>query len=117
MTSQTMLRLMSQTASTKRAVVVDGKSSAPVAYLADVPCMPIDPISFGETRDRLQSMGVDSPIALYQTVVEGDYDIVKGDDFSSGGVDYAVRDVDVWGIETAYVGTALKRLILEKVKP
>jgi hypothetical protein len=117
MTSQSMTRLLTKTASTKRAAVVSGKRGTPAAYLVGVKCMPIDPVSIGETRDRMQSQGVDAPIALYQTVCSGDYDIIKGDTFTCDSVDYYVKDVEAWGIETAYLGSAYNRLVLEKVKP
>ncbi len=112
-----MKRLLSETASTKRATVVAGKRSAPVAYLTDVKCMPIDPVSVGEVREEMIRQGVDAPIALFQTVVEDSHDIQQGDIFTCGGIDYAVRTAERWGEETAYLGSAFKRLVLEKDKP
>lgn len=112
-----MTRLLNTTVSTKRAALVSGLRGTPTTYLTGVKCMPIDPISVGETRERLASMGLDAPIALYQTVTSDDYDIVMGDILTDGGTDYGVRDTEAWGMETNYLGSAYKRLILEKVKP
>jgi len=117
MTSASMTRLLNTTVSTKRAAVVSGKRGTPVTYLTGVKCMPIDPVSVGETRERLASMGLDAPIALYQTVTSDTNDIEKGDILTSGAIDYNVRDTEAWGMETAYLGSAYKRLILEQVKP
>lgn len=118
MTSLTMKRLMSLSVSTKRATtLVSGLRGTPVTYLTGVKCMPIDPVSIGETRERLTSMELDSPIELYQTVTSGVYDIIKGDILTSGSTDYAIKDVENWGEETSYLGSTYKRLILEKVKP
>jgi len=117
MTSASMTRLLNITASTKRAALVSGKRGTPTTYLVGVKCMSIDPVSVGETRERVASMGLDAPIALYQTVTSDAYDIVMGDILTSGAIDYNVRDTEAWGMETAYLGSAYKRLILEKVKP
>lgn len=119
MTSLAMKRMMNVTASTKRAThsLSTGKRATPATYLTGVKCLPIDQIGTAETRARLQSMGIDAPIKLFQTVVSGAHDIVKGDTLTVGAVDYAIREVETWAEDTTAAGQDYLRLILEMVKP
>ena len=117
MISHSMTRMMRVEASTKRASMVSGKRSAPVEYLASIMIMPLDPIGMAESRDRLQRMGLESPIDLYQTVTSGDHDVIKGDILVVSDVDYPIRDIEPWSAELGTVGADYLRLIVEKVKP
>ncbi len=114
MTTASLLRIMNVSANTKRASVVSGKRGLPALYLTNISCMPLDPIGVSETRERVQRMGLNSPISLFQTVTEGDQDIRTGDILSVGSVDYAIRDIEDW-TNTVFADDALMRLILEKV--
>ena len=114
--SQAILRLMTVSASTKRATLTSGKRGTPTAYLASVLCMPIDPVPAGEARDHLLRMGLESPIGLYQTLTAGGQAIISGDTLTVGSQDYAIRLVESWA-ESSNLSDAYLRLILEKVKP
>lgn len=113
--SQAMRRLMTVTASTKRAAMVSGKRSTPIASIASLLCLPIDPLSSAE-RELLQRMGLGSPIGLFQTVVSGSPDIVSGDILTVGSQDYNIRGVEDWPA-SSNLGDRYLRLVIEKVKP
>jgi hypothetical protein len=119
MISHSMDRLLRITASTKRAThsLSTGKRGTPVAYLTTVMCMPLDPIGASETRQRMQVMGLNTPILLLQTVVSGEHDIEKGDVLTVSSVDYEIKDLEDWAAETGDSGQQYLRLIVEKVKP
>jgi hypothetical protein len=117
MASISMSRLMSVTAETKRPpALASGKRGAAVTELVKVRCLPLDPVSVSEMTDRVARMGLDSPIALYQTVVSGSLDIVAGDILVVDDVEYPIRDVEPWA-ESSLGNDSYKRLIVEKVKP
>ena len=117
--SVAMRRMMTVSASTKRAThsLSTGKRATPATYLTGVACMPLDQVGTQETRARMQSMGIDTPLKLFQTVVSGAHDIIKGDTLTVDAVDYAIRDAEPWAADTTPAGQGYIRLILEMVKP
>lgn len=114
--SMAMLRLLSVTASTKRAAMSSGKRAAPVAYLTGVVCMPLDPVSAAETAQYQTRRGTDAPTFLYQTVCSNEHDIEPGDVLTVASVDYPIIGVEPWAESSNNEGGFL-RLVVEKVKP
>ncbi len=111
-----MRRMMNVTASTKRAAATAGKYGTPTAKLTGVLCLPVDPLSASESSDLQLRNVLKSPLALYKTVVTGGLDIIAGDIFTAGGVDYNVRIAEDWAASTNQ-GDRYLKLVLEKVKP
>ena len=104
-------RLATVTATTKRASApVQGKTSAPVVYLAKVKCLPLDPVN-AELRKRL---GLDTPHELLQTRVDGGLDIREGDTLTVAGVDYPIRACEDWTWPPTV--KAFRRLVVEELK-
>lgn len=97
---------------TKRSVIVGGQGSAPTENLIGLYCTPLDPVD-GEVSSRA---GLQSPLGIWQTFIEGGNDIINGDVLTVSEVDYdikAVWDYSAWdGLATE--SDVWKWLILEK---
>jgi hypothetical protein len=111
-----MRRLMSLTASTKRAALTSGKYGTPATKIASLLCTPVDPVPLAEASSLPVRQTLGSPIGLYQTVVIGGQDILAGDILTAGGVDYNIRMAEPWAASTI-TNDAYMKLTLEKVKP
>jgi hypothetical protein len=86
-------KLKTATAQTKREGSVSGGLSGDLEVNIDsLDCLPIDPV----TPELAQVAGLDVWVGLYQTMVDGDLDIVRGDQFISGDVTYKVRAIANW---------------------
>ena len=113
--SVALSRMMKVTASTKRSpALAGGLRSEPVEYLTGVKCLPVDPVSISETRERMLRMGLETPVTLLQTLVSGSLDIQAGDLLVVGSTEYPIRDVEPWA-ESSLGGDAYKRLVVEDV--
>ncbi len=101
-----------QTGATKRAPISGGKGGAPAIHLSGLACTMLFPDSRGEIRQRLK---IDSPYEVYSVTVMGNPDIVQGDVWVQGGVEYAIRAVGKQ--EASLTGTvpAVTELVIEKV--
>lgn len=98
--------------STKRSSISGGQGYSPTPELTGLYCTPLDPVD-AELSTRA---GLQSPLNIWQTFIEGDNDIVKGDVLTVASVDYDIRAV--WDY-SAWDGlpqdeTVWKWLILEK---
>lgn len=102
-------RLLTKTASVKRAAISGGKRGDPTTVIASLSCMPLMPVD-AETRNRLY---LDTPHQLYQTMVAGTQTIKRGDVVTVDGVDYPVATVEPWPFKS---GDPRTRLILEKLE-
>lgn len=114
MTSASMLRLMTVTASTKRASVASGKRATPSANLSSVKCTPLDPL--GSNNDISQRLGLDAPVELLETWTAGGQDIVNGDTLTVSGVDYPIKLVEIVAASSVG-GDPYLHLVVERVKP
>jgi len=77
-------------ANTKRA----GLTAGYAAYLYDLKCLPLAPVD-AETRKRLD---LNTPHMVFETFIQGDPDIKKGDLLVIDSVDYPVRSAAPWQI-------------------
>ena len=99
------------TGSTKRTPAVSsGKFGVAVENIASLKCFPLDPVS-AEIATR---MGLDTPLELLQTFVEGGLDIVEGDILTVAGKDYPIKAVSDWLWREDNANYL--RLILEQLK-
>jgi hypothetical protein len=81
------------TASTKRPpAIAGGKRGTPAANLTSLKCTPLDPVD-SEIRERF---GLNAPMELLQTFVEGGLDIKEGDLLVVSSVEYPIRAVGDW---------------------
>lgn len=96
------------TASTKRAVLVNGKKGAPATFIASLACSPLDPAS-AEIEQRFQ---VKTPYSLLQTFVKGALDIREGDLLTVSGKDYPIRSAAEW----TWRGSRYLHLVIEDLK-
>lgn len=113
--SRALYRLMSKTlSSTEPPALSGGKRGSQTANLANVRCLPPDPVSsFNEIAQRL---GLSSPIELYQTVVYS-CDIKSGDAVTIDALNYVVRGVGPYvGPSRATSAEAFLVLYLERAK-
>ena len=86
-------RFATVTASTKRPPdIVGGKRGAPVTTLTSLRCTPLDPVD-PENRERF---GLNAPMELLQSYVEGGLDIREGDLLVVSSVEYPIRAVGNW---------------------
>lgn len=109
--SSSFLRLMTTTASTKRqAAPVAGKTSAAVASVTSLYCLPLYPVD-AELQKRL---GLETPHELLQTVTDGGLDIREGDVLTVAGVDYPIRACEDWTWPVD--GLVYRRLVVEDLK-
>lgn len=94
MMSSSFDKLKTEDASTKRAGEVDssGLSGGLETKIASLDCLPVDPI----TPELAQIAGLDVWVGLYQTMVDGDLDILAGDQFIAASKTYKVRAVADW---------------------
>lgn len=103
-------RLLTKTATVKRAEIVSGKrGGTPETVISNLPCMPLMPVD-AETRNRL---ALDTPHQLMQTMIPGTYSVRRGDVLTLEGVDYPVATVEPWPFKS---GDPRTRLILEKLE-
>lgn len=83
-------RLMTITASTKRApAVTGGRVGAAVTHLASLRCMPLDP----NTPDSMRELVTDIAYRPLFTLAAGVVDIVEGDVLVVSGHDYPIQHV------------------------
>jgi hypothetical protein len=92
MASPSLTRLLTETASTKRATMVNGKRGAPTTYLMGVPCTPKYPVNL-ELQQRL---GLNSPIVLWRVFMLTTTDVKAKDVIVTSSVEYVVRRVETW---------------------
>lgn len=102
-------RLLTKTASVKRATMTSGKRGTPTTVITSLPCMPLMPVD-AETRTRLH---LDTPHQLWQTMIPGSYTVNRGDVLVLESVDYPISVVEPWPFRT---GDPRTRLILEKLE-
>ena len=88
MTDLSFAFLATVTANTKRASLTGGYAP----YLYDLKCMPLAPLD-AETRKRLD---LNTPHMVFETFVEGSYDIRKGDILVIDSVEYPIRSAAPW---------------------
>ncbi len=104
-------RFATVTASTKRPPAkASGKRGSPAENIASLKCLPLDPVD-AEIRVRF---GLEGPMELRQTFVQGGLDIAEGDLLVVGSTEYPIRAVGdwTWGPDNAdYV-----HLIVEDLK-
>lgn len=108
--SRSFTKMMSvTTATTKRLpAVASGLIGAPVANVASMTCLPLDPVD-PELRARL---ALDTPHELLQTFTD-ETDILEGDILVLSGVEYPIKSVAEW---TDFNGDTYLHLILEHLK-
>ena len=109
MTTTSFDRLATESASTKRATVVDGKRGVPAVHVATLACTPLDPLG-GDEGIRLREV-LETPHELLQTFVAGETDVREGDVLVVDGKDYPVRVVANWAGRVTH-----KRLAVEDLK-
>jgi len=105
---------MTVACSTKRSEIVDGQGEDPALEIPGLFCMPIMPVD-AELASRA---GLNTPLEIWQTFIEGNPDIVQGDILTIGSQDYDIRAVWDYG---GWDGLAdedddWKLLVLEEVK-
>lgn len=92
-------RMAVVTASTKRPPSLSGsKRGVPVTYLPFFRCLPLDTAEQQRVRElaaRL-GMGLDAPLDILQTMVDGAEDIKEGDVLVVDTKEYPIRAVDDW---------------------
>lgn len=98
MTSASFSALATVPANTKRATVSGGKRGTATAYLVGLSILPLDPVD-AELRQR---QDLQSNYRVFQTMVEGDLDIIIGDVLTVSGTDYKIIGVEKWTYEDAY---------------
>lgn len=111
MTSLTMLRLASVSASTKRSVETGLQSAAATTYLTGLYIAPLDPVD-PEVRATLD---LNTPHELLRTTINGAPDVVNGDVLVVGSVEYPIRSVAEWPAVSSGQGAHLE-LIVEDLK-
>jgi hypothetical protein len=112
MTSASLLRMMTVTATTKRSDVSGGKRGAATTKLIGVKTTPLDPAG----RDIYERAGTGGPVVMLETWTAGGQDIVAGDILTVSTVDYPIKIVDIIDASTNG-GDAYLRLGLERIKP
>lgn len=105
MTSASFASIATVPANTKRATVSGSKRGTPTAYLVGLSILPLDPVD-AELRQR---QDLQSNYRVSQTMVEGDLDIIIGDELTVSGTDYKIIGVEKW----EYEGTYNMRLFVE----
>ena len=91
--SAAFTRFATVTASTKRPPAISGgKRGAPAQNIASLSCFPLDPVD-SEISERF---GLDSPMELLQTFVQGGLDIKEGDLLVVSSTEYPIRAVGNW---------------------
>lgn len=102
-------KLATVTASTKRSGgVTDGLETAYAENIASLSCLPLDPVS-PDLMLGIEGLGWRETL---QTATEGNLDIVEGDLFVVGSVEYPVRAVAEW----EWKGDEYKIIYLEDLK-
>ena len=110
MSSAAYLRMLSLSASTKRAPAISGgKRGAAVAFISSLKISPLDPVD--ENVQRRYSTG--TGIEVYQTFCGDGLDIKEGDILVYAAKEYAVRSVGNWMWVNA---ESYLRLIIEEQK-
>ena len=105
--------LCTETASTKRPPAISGgKRGVAVSYLTSITTTRLYPLD----AEKRQALEIDTPHELLEVFTLTNYDILEGDIFVYGGVDYPVRAAEEWGDYVAMSGGARLRLILEDLK-
>ena len=92
MPDTTFAALATVRARTKRASLTGGHQ----LYLYDLKCWPLAPVD-AETRKRLD---LQTPHTVFETFIEGSYDIRKGDELVIDDVVYPIRSVAPWPMFT-----------------
>lgn len=100
-------RLATAKCDIKRVTQTAGHTELPTPYLAEVPCIPIMPRSTGYQDADRKASGVSASIVGYETVVFGDYDILKGDVLTADGKDYPITDVYPYPVRDPFIVLAL----------
>jgi len=113
MTSKSMLRMMTETVSTKRrpAVSSDGKQSAPVAYLSSLKVTPIDPLNTDEFHNIIIRYKIESPQRLYGCFCQSTEDVRIGDVIVYGSREFTLKGCGDW----SYYGERFYEMILEEM--
>lgn len=110
MTTASMARLLTVTASTKRnPPPVGGKIGAPALNLAGLPITPLMPIS-AEIASHFQ---IESPRESKQCFADGAPDVREGDLLVVSGVEYPVQFVEEWPHPG---GVAMTLIVVHQVK-
>lgn len=111
MTSLTMKRIASVSASTKRAVVTDLKRAAATTYLTGLKVTPLTPLD-PEVRATLE---LNTPHELLRTSVNDSPDILEGDILVVNSNEYPIRSVSQYAAVSSGQGAYLE-LIVEDMK-
>lgn len=113
MTSATLQRICTVSASTKRAEKVVGaqKYTAAATYLTGLRITPLDPVD-PELRATLD---LQTPAELLQTTVNGAPDIIEGDVLVVASREYPIRSVAQRAAVTSGAGAFLE-LVIEELK-
>jgi hypothetical protein len=91
-------RMATRTCSVKRSPsIVNGKRGIPEVIHADIPCTPLDPIS----RELAQRYLLQTPVDMYVTYLNADYDIDEGDFLVMDGMDLPVKAASKWDFRNA----------------
>ena len=108
MTTASMARFCSTTASTKRSpAAVSGKIGEPeteISRLSISPLMPLDP----ELQIKYE---IRSPRVAYQTFTDGSPDVEMGDILVVSGTEYPIRAVAKWPTDNSFL-----MLIVEEIQ-
>lgn len=107
MTSASFLKMLTQTADTKKHIYSDGKYGTPATYLTNVKCSPISSIS----AEIGQRATLETPHEVFETFTEA-ADIEEGHILVYDGTDYPIRSV----ADHLFQNETFLRLVIEELK-
>jgi hypothetical protein len=108
--SASFSKLATTTASTKRAAYSSGKFTAPVTSIASLSCTPLVPVQ----QRTVATAGLETPVDMFETYVQGGLDIVAGDILLVGSIEYNVVWVGQWYWRPAATNTL--QLVVQRMR-
>jgi hypothetical protein len=114
MTMSSFERLATVSASTKRASISGGKRGAPSEYLTGLSITPLDPADPATRAEIQHRLGLETPLELLQTFINGAVDVKEGDVLVVGSNEYPIKAVGGWAAGAS--APAYRRLIVEELK-
>jgi len=112
MTSRSLTRMATVSASTKRSPSISGgKRGSPTTKLASVSLTPLDPV----TEDVRRRTGLETPHELLMCYAVGSVDIKEGDILVVGSNEYPIKAVGEW-VASPQGSDGFIELIVEELK-
>lgn len=108
--SASFSKLANVTASTKRSAYSSSKFTAAVTSIASLSCTPLMPVS----ERTVATAGLETPVNMLETYVQGGLDIKAGDILVVSSVEYNVVWVGEWYWRPA--GTDTLQLVVQEVR-